>query len=304
MEPFSSSNKRHLLVESKNNSTNEIIFLSDTQSPIWVERIWLNENDNELARRKIFTEILKENSGAVFHLGDLTEFGFRESSWESSDNFIDSLSILGIPFYPTLGNHELLLFPSMGKAKFLKRFPYYSTEGYYVKVNQTAVILLNSNFGDLLEIENKNQIVFFRKTIKALEKDTTIKSIIVGCHHSPFTNSKIVSPDSDVQKEFLEIFFKSKKCKAFISGHAHAFEHFRINNKDFFVVGGGGGLQQPLYVGDEERWEDEYSQTEELRNFHYLKVLSGKDSLFFLHKKLDDTKRYFVEDYKVAIPIN
>ena len=41
-------------------------------------------------------------------------------------------------------------------------------------------------------------------------------------------------------------YIKSKKAKRFITGHAHAFEHFNMLGKDFLVIGGGGGIHQPL----------------------------------------------------------
>jgi hypothetical protein len=36
----------------------------------------------------------------------------------------------------------------------------------------------------------------------------------------------------------------------FLSGHCHGFEHYKIGGKDFMVIGGGGGLHQPLKQGE------------------------------------------------------
>ena len=111
------------------NLSEKIIFMSDTQSPIWIETLVLDRNNNELAREKIFSEILSLNPGAVFHFGDLVSLGFYENDWESIDNFTDSLSNNGIGFYPTLGNHELFLYPKVGEKNFIARYPPYSKTG-------------------------------------------------------------------------------------------------------------------------------------------------------------------------------
>lgn len=299
VEPLNINKVVHKLPEVESES-DEFIFLSDTQMPIWIETLRLDENGNALARRKIFNSILSEKPAKVFHMGDLTEMGFKESTWAEIDNFVDSLYKLNIPFYPVAGNHEYLIFPIWGEMKLTTRFPYYTSTGYVIKRNGLAVVLLNSNINNLTVSERKKQNEFFRDMLDYLDKDDDIKAIIVGCHHSPFTNSKIVNPSYKSMEKLLELFYKSHKTKAFISGHAHAFEHFRLKGKDFFVIGGGGGLQQPLLIGDNQRWHDYYSQSKSIRNFHYLKIIMREDSLCFIHKKLKNDKSDFVIDYKIC----
>ena len=98
-------------IPNKEKLSDKIIFLSDTQSPIWIETLILDRNNNESARDKIFSEILSTKPKAVFHFGDLVSFGFSNSDWFSVDKFTEALSDSGIGFYPTLGNHELFLYP-------------------------------------------------------------------------------------------------------------------------------------------------------------------------------------------------
>ena len=69
----------------------KIIFLSDTQSPIWLETLFLDENNNEMVRSKIFESIIEEKPKAVIHLGDLVSLGFWNNDWEEIDLFVDSL---------------------------------------------------------------------------------------------------------------------------------------------------------------------------------------------------------------------
>jgi hypothetical protein len=85
--------------------------------------------------------------------------------------------------------------------------------------------------------------------LESLDADSTIQFIITGCHHSPYTNSRIVRPSKEVEQQFVPSFLSSRKSVLFLSGHSHNFEHYKIEGKDFLVIGGGGGLRQPLRQG-------------------------------------------------------
>ena len=284
-------------------SNEEIIFISDTQEPIWIETILLDRNNNLLARDLIFKEIVKAHPRKVIHLGDIVAFGYKDESWKPIDNYLNRLLEKNIEFYPTLGNHELLLFSDAGEEQFNKRFPFYSKTGYSINNGATEIILLNSNFSKMTEKEIKQQQTWYKNKMDELEKDSTISAIIVGTHYPPFTNSKIVSPDEDVQKLFVPLFLKSKKGKLFISGHCHAFEHFKQKGKDFLVIGGGGGLQQPLYVEKESKWKDEYDSKNPIRMFHFLKYKLENDTINLTVKMLDISFEKFNTEYKISIPI-
>ncbi len=281
-----------------------IIFISDTQEPIWIETVLLDRNNNLVARDLIFDEIIKTNPSSVVHLGDVVAFGYKDDSWKPIDNYLNELIEKNIEFYPTLGNHELLLFSDAGEKQFNKRFPFYSKTGYSVNNGETEVILLNSNFSKMTKSEIKQQQTWYKDKLNSLEKDSTISAIIVGTHYPPFTNSKIVSPDEDVQKLFVHVFLKSKKGKLFISGHCHAFEHFKYQNKDFLVIGGGGGLQQPLYVGAEAKWKDKYDSENPLRMFHYLNYKIVNDTICLTLNILENNFSQFDDSYRITIPLN
>ncbi|VAX18674.1 hypothetical protein MNBD_IGNAVI01-2117 [hydrothermal vent metagenome] len=234
----------------------------------------------------------------------MVSFGYKDDEWKRIDNYLYKLYRNNISFYPTLGNHELFLFPKTGEQKFMERFPFYSKTGYSVNNGKTEIILLNSNFSDLTEKEIKKQETWYENKLNSLDKDTTIKAVIVATHHSPFTNSKIVSPSEEVQQYFVPPFLRSKKAKVFISGHCHAFEHFEYKGKDFLVIGGGGGLQQPLYVGKEEKFVDLYSTTDRIRMFHFLEYKLTNDTMHFIVKMLDKTFSNFHDEYELNIHVN
>lgn len=261
-----------------------IIFVSDTQAPMWIETLRLQEYDNEKATKLIYRAIDQESTAvAVFHLGDITSIGMFDSYWSSFDDFHNALRL---PLYPVVGNHEYFFFKKPAIAQFQKRFPTISSTWYSVVIQSIGIIALNSNFSELSDDERLQQQTWYLEELSKFESDSSICSVIVLSHHSPFTNSTIVDPSQDVQQHFFAPFSMYQKTAVFISGHAHAYEHFRKNGKELLVIGGGGGLLQPLLIGNEQRFYDLFSQMHSLRFFHYIECTVQQNSLQFLVKKL------------------
>ena len=275
--------------------TLRVAFVSDTQNPIFPETIALPRNNNKVARAKIFDFILQFRPHSVFHLGDLVSLGFYDPSWEAIGAFVDQLKPLGIGFQPVLGNHELMLFSREGESNFQKRFPDAPRTGYLRRVGALAVLLLNSNFSSLTDDERAKQLSWYQETLREMDKDSTVGLVVVACHYSPYTNSKIVSPSVDVQQLFVPPFLESSKARIFLSGHAHAAEHFRMKSKDFLVIGGGGGLHHPLLTGFEARWPDLFPQKTEKRMFHYVEGVITETSAAFTVRMLNDDFSSFTD---------
>ncbi len=278
-----------------------ICFISDTQEPMFIERIVHKYDNNDSARKIIFNKILEISPKAVFHLGDIVSLGSSKSEWARIDTFVNKLSSKGIPFYPIVGNHEYLLFSKSGIKNFSKRYPFANNTGYSKVITNTAVVLFNSNFNKLSKGKFNQQLEWYKNTLKQYQADSSIHFIIVGCHHSPFTNSKVVSPSKGVQKYFLSDFFNTPKCKLFISGHAHTFEHFKIKGKDFLVIGGGGGIQQELYTRSEEKYRDLFNTNLNERMFHFLMINIRKDKLIVRLEMLNNDFKTFDSSYKFTL---
>lgn len=285
---------------SKQNTPPVIAFVSDTQEPMLLEKLWLKSDNNEMATREIFRAINQEqNLTALFHLGDITALGFWPWEWNTVSNELFPFWKRGIPVYPAMGNHEYFLFSSLGKNQFFKHFPYIKSSWYAEQVGETAVIILNSNFSDLSDEEIFLQQKWYEEKLRELDGNPSVRYIIVGTHHSPYTNSKVVEPSSEVQRLFVPAFLKAAKCKLFISGHAHTLEHFRNGGKDFLVVGGGGGLLQPILTGREARYKDLYRGQN--RTFHYVTIGLQKDSLVVRVKMINMDLGSFGDVYRIGI---
>lgn len=227
----------------------ELCFASDTQKPMWVETLFLKKDHNQEATKMLFDAVAKRKPGAMFIMGDVVNLGYSNHQWKPMDAYLKNLRDENVPVYAALGNHEVMGQAAKGMRKFQQRFPDHSPTGYVEVKDSVAVIMLNSNFGSLSAEENQKQLTWYKQTLNRLDADPSIVFIISGCHHSPYTNSKIVGVSKDVQEKFVPLFMASAKSRLFITGHSHNFEHFQKGGKDFLVIGGGGGLHQPLRTG-------------------------------------------------------
>ncbi|MEO7767732.1 MAG: metallophosphoesterase [Ferruginibacter sp.] len=254
----------------------QMVFVSDTQQPMWVETILLKPNHNQQATADIFLDILRLKPSSLYMLGDVVALGSSNKKWTKVDKFLDSARKSGMGVAGLLGNHEVMGRKRKGERNFDKRFPMNVRTGYVSVTDSVAVILLNSNFKSLSTASIQKQQSWYETTIAALDTSASVKVIIVTCHHAPFSNSKIVKSSWDVQHYFVPAYIKSQKAQLFIAGHAHAFEHFQKQGKEFVVIGGGGGLHQPL--------DDSPDQIPDIASnykpmFHYLSVQRVQNKL-------------------------
>jgi Calcineurin-like phosphoesterase len=265
------------------NKSTVLTFASDTQAPMLVERLWLKSNQNEKATRMIFHDVIAVHPAALFILGDVVSLSYKNSKWVKMDEYLHLCAQNGTSVYAALGNHELMINARRGERNFQSRFPMHNHAGYLEIVDSVAVMLLNSNFSKMTDSANLKQDAWYNATLKKLDDDPAIRYVIVGCHHSPFTNSKIVGPSQLVQQKFVPAFIKSKKCVLFLSGHSHNFEHFNVHGKTFLVIGGGGGLHQPLHAEN----KDSHDLSAAYKPmFHYLQVRRYRDSLMVISRQL------------------
>ena len=256
--------------------TREIDFISDTQQPMGVEEVILHPNHNIKATSLLLADMLKQKPIAIYMLGDVVALGSSNQKWHAMDKFLDSCRKNHIPVHGLLGNHDVMWTREAGERNFQRRFPDQVSTGYLNVIDSIAVVLLNSNFKKLSAAEIDKQQHWYTATLDSLDTAAAIKTIIVSCHHAPYSNSKIVGSSTGVQQYFVPAFLKTPKCRLFITGHAHAFEHFDHAGKDFLVIGGGGGLHQPLDTSA-KRIPDVAFHYKPM--FHYLSIQRKGDTL-------------------------
>lgn len=282
--------------QSSHNDTTrpEIALISDTQEPLGIERFFLKYNKNALATSKILQDIIDRMPRAVFMLGDVVSVGYREKKWRQIDTFLQRSRQLGISIAAVLGNHDVMVSAVRGETAFNKRFPDQVNTGFYKLVDSIGFVLLNSNFGMLTTSQLKKQQDFYEATMRQMESDSSVKVIVVACHHSPYTNSKVVGSNARVQEQFVTLYQRTSKAKLFVSGHAHAFEHFRVKGKDFLTIGGGGGLHQPLNKKNRILTLSEGYSPE----FHYILLKRKNDQVEIISRRLKTDFSGFINEYE------
>lgn len=281
-------------LKSQTADSTELFFVSDTQQPMLVEKLWLKPNHNLKATASILSTILIAKPSNVYMLGDVVGLGSSNRKWKKIDLFLDSCRKDGTNVCAVLGNHEVMGLTKKGMANFQKRFPMNVNTGYVSITDSIAVVLLNSNFSKLSSKELDLQNRWYQLTLDSLDRNNGIKSVIVCCHHAPYTNSKIVKSSAGVQQYFVTGYIKSKKAQLFITGHAHAFEHFKMMGKDFVVIGGGGGLHQPLRNGNKSLND---LAAEYKPSFHYLSVKRIGDQLMITSHSINNDFKGFTSAY-------
>lgn len=280
-------------------ASKKLYFVSDTQQPMLVEKLWLKSNNNRKATASVFSNILKEKPAHLYMLGDVVGLGSSKRKWKEVDIFLDSCRKSGTGVCGVLGNHEVMgRRKKKGEANFQKRFPMNVRTGYVSVTDSVAVVLLNSNFRKLSAADVAAQKEWYQQTMASLDAADSIRAVIVCCHHAPFTNSKIVGCSHKVQDYFVEDYINSKKAQLFITGHAHAFEHFKVKGKDFVVIGGGGGLNQPLKKDDKSLADISIAYKPP---FHYLSVQRTGGLLSVTSHAINDDFQSFTGRYAFNI---
>jgi len=256
-----------------------IVFVGDTQrTSVW-ERI-IGREQNDAQRQAVIERIAKENPALLIILGDLVFQGDDQHHWELFDEVAAPIRRQSIPVFPLPGNHEYFGDNRKGFDYFFARFPHLNRQLWNaVKFGSVAIILLDSNFDKMSRDLIDGQDEWYRTRLKEYQGDDRIKTVIVCCHHAPFTNSSVVSDDSAVQAHFVEPFKATPKAKVFFTGHCHSYERFAMFDKQFVVSGGGGGPRQELIVDrTKRRHEDQYNGGR-IREFHFCKVTLEQDRL-------------------------
>lgn len=277
-----------------------LAFVADTQAPMWIEGVFLRKDNNPEATKKVMLDILRQKPSTLFMLGDVVALGPSKRAWITIDYFLKEFDREKIPVYGLLGNHELMQRPIKGERMFQQYFPDHVRTGYLQVVDSVAVLLMNSNPISLSVNDVKKQFEWYSGALEDLDNNPAIKAIIVTCHHSPFTNSRLVNPSNFVQQNFVTGFIKSKKSKLFLSGHSHRFEYFRYEEKDFLVIGGGGGLGHPSRKNG-VKFPD--LATNYKPSFHYLTVERINDNLHVQSHALLKDFSGFEKGQHLSIPI-
>ena len=245
--------------------------IGDTQRTSWGERMVGREvNDDE--QRILLDALSRESLGAIAHVGDMVFDAASEEEWQRFDNHLASIADRRVPVLPAMGNHEYAGSRALARRQVTSRFPWLAPTTWYTRrFDRLGLVWLDSNRSNLGP-QFEEQRLWFERTLAAYDADSAIRGVLVFCHHPPYTRSTVVSGSEDVVAAFMPPFMLATKTLAFLSGHAHGYEHYVAGKKHFIVTAGGGG-PRPAGLGTKS-WPgvvDAYPGQSK-RPLHYLLV--------------------------------
>ncbi len=207
------------------------------------------------AHQAVVAVMMQQQPDAVVVLGDMVFDGADDDDWAFFDRLMQPVAKARVPVFPIYGNHEYLRSSRAAETNVRTRFPDMRSTWYSVVMDSIAFVMINTNFTRITDSMLVHQKRWYDSTLQAFDADSSVRCIVVCGHHPPFTNSMNVSDDHDVQRDYVPTFLRANKSRLWLSGHSHAFEHFRKQGRDFIVSGGGGAPRHSLMADDELRHE-------------------------------------------------
>ena len=154
--------------------------------------------------------------------GDLTDNGLKLEFSHSQR----ALWEIGIPYYTTIGNHDL--YQRDGWNSWLD---YYGPSVYSIRLsNFLKIIFLDTASG----LVGKTQLEWLEEELK----NSLQKTIVVS--HYPIYNGKSPSIwrlSSAEERYKLVSLLRDYKVLAYISGHYHSYEYYDLAGMNHFIVG-------------------------------------------------------------------
>src|ERR1039457_564980 len=147
-----------------NRDSQRIIFISDCQEPMEIEKLIYKPYRNEEARDSLFADIIRQRPANVFMLGDLVSEGSNVNAWAPLDTFLLSLKKINTSIYAIPGNHEYIG-KVTGMRMFKQRFKREWLYGYDVTIDSVTIVMLNSNFSELGAHELSKQLNWYKSAM-------------------------------------------------------------------------------------------------------------------------------------------
>ncbi len=228
---------------------------------------------------QLVRQVVRAKPSALVLLGDQVFKGDNQDDWKFYDRMMRPVQRAQIPVFPLLGNHEYFGIDRVMMVNMSLRFPAMTYRYYVVVIDSIAFIMLDTNFDEYHRDSTASMRRWYVERLQELTADPAVRCIVTCGHHPPYTNSSIVMPDRIQQEYFVPIFLRSPKARLWLSGHVHAYEHFRHGNVHFIVSGGGGGPRQFLRLDSLTHSDHDIYRGGPIRPFHYLSLSRSESSI-------------------------
>lgn len=206
---------------------------------------WDNENSDAAAREQILKTVGNENHDAFFCLGDVSDFGDVDFTYDAPVNAFNEY-LKGKPLFAMMGNHDALVV----SAKVFNKVFYGNEKApqyFCMKYGDVYFIVLDLLWGaEELDAKQMDWVEAALKNIPRSEK-------VIVLSHAFFYSSGYV--DKDYGKnwfdnpetiEKLGPLFESYGVDLVISGHNHLMEVLEKDGVTYSLIGAMGGKLDPI----------------------------------------------------------
>ena len=203
----------------------------------------------------VVQQMLEEtDADLVINTGDLVESGESEDDWQKFFD-IEAPLISEIPWYSTVGNHEVVSgqLPNLYFDYLATPIESSGSEAYYSFTYANSAFIFLDIHANIEEHEEDDWTDFsapqrdwLNSTLQNFDADASIQHIFVFVHVPPFS-SKPGRTGSHAVRSNLPL-FAEHGVDAVFSGHDHYLERgVSFDGVRYFIVGGGGA---PLYTNE------------------------------------------------------
>jgi len=211
----------------------------------------------------------------ILHAGDLVGAGLSYASWQTEFFPKAATAIHEIPFYPVLGNHELigltdhpLLWyyyffdlPENGSAtdeESWYSFDYGNAHFVCLDTNLTVSDFAGVPLGDHDFRPGSQQDQWLVDDLSAAMSNDDVRHLFVCLHHPPYSSGSHAMPmatepiDASETNEVLNVrahlvpLFEQYGVDIVFGGHDHLYERGLRNGITYIVTGGGGAALYPI----------------------------------------------------------
>ncbi|MBK9181515.1 MAG: metallophosphoesterase [Ignavibacteria bacterium] len=252
-----------------------IAVIGDQQRTSEME-VWREQNT---IHADLIREVVQSRPDALILLGDQVFTGSSSEDWRFFDRIMVPVLKARIPTFPIFGNHEYIGVDEVAYSNMASRFRITRSTWYSMIMDSIGFVMLNTNFDEFSRDTAVKQLRWFKTHMRQLTENPAVRCIVVCGHHPPFTNSAIVPDEHILQQYFVPLFERSPKSRLWLSGHSHAYEHFRHRTVHYVVSGGGGGPRHLLYLEKNLRRHDDLYPGPMIRPFHFLTIQRDQSEL-------------------------
>lgn len=171
---------------------------------------------------------------AVLTTGDNAYGTGTRSEAARARRFVEPLLRRRIPFYASLGNHDVVT----QRGRHVVRELGVPGPWYARVVGPVEVVVLDSN-----RPSDPGQLAFMRRVLSA---PRPVPFRIVVFHHPP-TSCSLHGANKDVERLWVPLF--RGRADLALMGHNHTYERFTVHGVPYVTTGGGGARLYPSIPG-------------------------------------------------------